>query len=193
MSQEVEMTATMAETPAALVLTAEEYDALPANPRAELVDGVLRPMTPPAVRHQRIVSRLERELERRCPDELLTVREQDVYLDDLNRRNPDVLVVRAAAVDLDGNTYRPADVVLAAEVVSPTSRTVDRKYKLIEYAECGIAHYWVVEPLPELTVLTYLVDGQAYRRTGEFVSGQTIDVPGLPWATVPVDALRPDL
>src|SRR6187402_964539 len=107
MRKEVDMTATLSE-PTALTVTAEEYDAMPPNSRVELVDGVVHVMTPATVRHQMIVDKLLRAL-----------REQEIRLGDLHRRNPDLLVIPADAVDLDSYSFRPEQVLLAIEVVSP--------------------------------------------------------------------------
>src|SRR5262245_48690151 len=141
MRKEVDMTATLTE-PTALTVTAEEYDAMPSNSRVELVDGVLHVMTPATVRHQKVVDRLLHALEGVCPEHLRVLREQEIRIGDLHRRNPDLLVVPADAVDLDSYSFTPAQVVLAVEVVSPGTQTADRKHKPVEYADPEVPHYW---------------------------------------------------
>jgi hypothetical protein len=44
------------EFPEPVVLTAQEYEALPPNNRMELVDGVVKVMTPATRRHQIVVA-----------------------------------------------------------------------------------------------------------------------------------------
>lgn len=178
--------------PRAIVVTPEEYDALPPSSLIELVDGVIHTMAPPNTRHQNIVDALRYELSRCCPPRLRTLREQEIRLHDDHRRNPDIIVVAAEAVDLDANSYAPADVLLAIEVVSPNTRTADRKHKPSEYAEAGIPHYWRVEPLPQVTVYTYRLDEtDAYEPTGVFTVGEMIAAPGLEWAAIHVATLEP--
>jgi len=99
------------EFPQPVVLTAAEYDALPPNSRVELVDGAVQVITPATRRHQIVVQRIRAALEAVCPEDLCVVWEQEVRLADDHRRNPDVMVVRAAADDLDIYSYDPADVV----------------------------------------------------------------------------------
>jgi Uma2 family endonuclease len=187
----VDMTATLSE-PTALTVTAEEYDAMPPNSRVELVDGVVHVMTPATVRHQRVISLLERALEAVCPTHLRVLREQEIRIGDLHRRNPDLLVVPADAVDLDGYSFNPGQVVLAIEVVSPGTQTADRKHKPVEYADAEIPHYWRVEPRPEVAVHTYLLgESGHYLETGLFRPGDVTVVPGLPWAQIRVAEIVP--
>ena len=53
-----------------------------------------------------------------------------------------------------------ADVLLAVEISSPGTRRTDRVTKLTEYADAGIAAYWLVDLDPPTTLTAYtLVDG----------------------------------
>lgn len=193
------MTAVMSEPraaamsePKAIVLSAEEYDALPPNSRIELVDGVVHVMATPTRRHQVVVTRLEHALEVACPDDLVVTREQEVRLSELLRRNPDLMVVTAEADDLNRSRYEASEVMLAVEVVSPGTETVDRKHKPAEYAGAGIHHFWRVETTPELVLHTFrLGETGIYLETGLFGSGDTTAIPGLPWAKIAIDDLVP--
>jgi Uma2 family endonuclease len=174
--------------------TAQEYDALPPTSRVELVDGVLRVMTPPTRRHQEIVENLKTWLCRLRPASLRIVREQEIRIAGPQRRNPDLMAVLASADGLDVNGYWPEDVLLAVEVVSPGSKTRDRIHKPGEYAEAGVPHYWRVETSPWLAVHTYQLDAAGqYRLTGVFEEGERITAAGLDWIDIAVDDLRPDL
>jgi Uma2 family endonuclease len=191
MREEVDMTATIVE-PAALTVTAEEYDAMPPNSRVELVDGVVHVMTPATVRHQMIVDQLLRALQAVCPEHLRVLREQEIRIGDLHRRNPDLLVVPADEVNLDGYSFRPSQVLLAVEVVSPGTQTSDRKHKPVEYADADVPHYWRVEPRPEVSVHTFLLgEGGHYLETGLFRPGDVTVIPGLPWARIRVADIIP--
>jgi Uma2 family endonuclease len=180
------------EEPVAVTLTAEEYAKLPPSSRRELVDGVLMVGEPPTGRHQDVVDLLKWELAAVCPKELRMVREQEATLGEVLRRNPDLMAIRAAAYHPDRGSYAPADIVLAIEVVSPSSQTRDRIHKAGEYAQAGIEHFWRVEIRPGIAVHTYrLGETGSYLETGLFTPGDTTAAPGLPWATIEMDALEP--
>jgi Uma2 family endonuclease len=176
----------------ATVLTAEEYDALPPNSRVELVDGVLHAMTPLTARHQIVVDLLLAALREGCPDDLRVLREQEIRLADDHRRNPDLVVVAASAFDLDRHSYAPSQTLLAVEVTSPGTETIDRLHKPIEYARAGIEHFWRVELKPTVVVHTYrLGETGSYLETGLFGPEDVTVVPGLPWAKIEVSSISP--
>lgn len=60
------------------------------------------------------------------PDGLRVVREQELRMEELLRRNPDLMIVHAEAVRFDRYSYEPSDVVIAIEVVSPSTETTGR-------------------------------------------------------------------
>ncbi|MGH3941095.1 MAG: Uma2 family endonuclease [Pseudonocardiaceae bacterium] len=67
-------------------------------------------------------------------------------------RVPDVVVTRVGGPE--GRLAAP-DVLLAVEIISPGSRSVDLHLEPYEYAEAGIPHYWIVDldpPAPSITV-----------------------------------------
>jgi Uma2 family endonuclease len=190
MAEEVDMTAVLTE-PVALHVTPEQYEAMPPNSRIELVDGVLRAMTPPTGRHQHVVNRLLFALEGLAPSDLAVLREQEIRLAPDLRRNPDLLVTHRAEVDLDGYSYRPDQVLLAIEVVSPGTQTTDRLHKPAEYARAGVPHYWRVEISPELIVWTHRLGEQdEYEAADPFGVGDLVKVADLGWAAVTVADLQ---
>jgi Uma2 family endonuclease len=174
----------------ALVVTPEEYESLPENRLLELVDGVVHVMTPLTRRHQRIILRLIQALERLCPPELVAVNDQELRMNDDLRRVPDIMVIKAEADGLDRYWFAPADVLIAVEVVSPHTETVDRLHKPAEYAAAGVQYCWRIEPRPALEVHTFQLSPHgAYAFTGKFVEGDVVAAAGLPWAKVPVSEL----
>ena len=173
--------------PIGRVLTAAEYDALPENPRRELVDGVVQVMATPTPWHQDIKIALVNALRRLVPGRLRVTSEIEVRLAELVRRNPDVLVVEAAGFSRRVAHLLPAQVVLAVEVVSPGSESMDRLVKPDQYARAGIAHYWRIESSPELVVHTFRLDGGSeYVQTGIFGESAVVMAPGLAWAEIAV-------
>lgn len=139
--------------------------------RSELQEGV-RIVTPrPAKRHIRAVHRLWNALESAAGEDYEVLGEIDIVIDDhtpATVRVPDLVVCAATAPDnLDA-----AHVLLAVEVISPGTRRIDRVMKRSEYADAGIAHYWIIDlDGPRLTELA-LIDGEYTGREhiGEFTT-----------------------
>jgi Uma2 family endonuclease len=176
--------------PIGRVLTADEFDALPENSLRELVDGVVHMMATPTPWHQDVKLALTIALKSMIPDDLKVTGEIEVRLDDLLRRIPDVLVVKAAGYDRHYPRLRPDQVTLAVEVVSAGSEIMDRVEKPREYALAGIEHYWRVEINPDVVVHTFRLGDRAdYVLTGKFTRGDIVQAPGLLWAAVAVTDL----
>jgi Uma2 family endonuclease len=160
--------------------SAEEYEALPPGGyRRELVDGVLHVSPSPASWHQRVSMRLGAALDRTAPAEYVVAEAVEIKLADRLRYIPDVLVVTAEAYG-DGARprYLPNEVALAVEIVSDSSRGMDRILKPNHYAVAGIPCYWRIEREPELTVHTYeLGVNGVYVATGEHRDKLTVAAP----------------
>ena len=85
-------------------------------------------------------------------------------------REPDILYLRAADDGRrDERFWTGADLVM--EVVSPDDPARDHATKRNEYAEAGIAEYWIVDPQDE-TITVLRLAGQVYVEHGRFVRGQ---------------------
>lgn len=137
--------------------------------RYELVDGALL-MTPPPVLHGHAVAALSKVLGQAVPESWCVLADSGVRFDDRNYRRPDVFVVARSA--LHKKLAAPADVLLAVEVMSPSSVSNDRVSKPAQYADAGMPHYWRVELEDQPVLFTYSPDGDVYRETGRF----TVDV-----------------
>ncbi|MFD9095549.1 Uma2 family endonuclease [Streptomyces collinus] len=151
---------------------AEDLDRLPEAPRhTELIDGALVfMMSPERAWHGRLVTALTTELMAVAPAGLEVEREMTIRLDDRNRPEPDLLVT-TAPYDPDRTCFRPEEVRLVVEVVSPESAHRDRTVKLNKYAVAGIPHYWCVEEEDGAPVVhVYELDGptNAYAPAGIF-------------------------
>ncbi|MFF3466030.1 Uma2 family endonuclease [Streptomyces sp. NPDC001984] len=115
-------------------------------PHTELIDGSLVFVSPQRDFHSIVIDLLVHGLRSTVPSELRVRREMTVVLDRRNGPEPDISVVRAEAVKSREQTYfAVADVLLAVEVVSPSSEARDRDTKPHKYAAAGIPHFWLVE------------------------------------------------
>jgi Uma2 family endonuclease len=134
-------------------LTYADLEALPDDHnRYELIDGELLVSASPSTAHQRALGALYRLLHAAAPVTCeVFLAPFDWYVDERNVYQPDLLVARRADLT-ERNLPRPP--VLAVEVLSPSSRSVDLVRKRAAYQRAGLEHYWVVDPLlPAVTVL----------------------------------------
>ena len=154
----------------------------------ELVDGALIVSPPSPVFHQAVARRLFRQLDAQCPPDLEVVYEVGLRLGE-DGRIPDLAVVRRSAPSGRGvPAYEPQHLVLAVEVVSPSSRTTDRLVKPVHYAEAGIPAYWRVEIDPVVELVAMELDGGVYREVLRATDG-IVDAGG--WR-VDLDVVRED-
>jgi Uma2 family endonuclease len=164
--------------------TFDDLQALPDDGRRyEIIDGSLHVSPSPSKRHQVVASRVVQQLLRAVPDDLEVMATVDVDFGQ-SVLEPDVLVVTAeSAYEPGGLKFEPSDVLLAVEVVSPSSRRMDRLVKPSVLAEGGVPSYWRVEldgPGAPLVVV-HALDGGVYREVVTVRAGETVavDVPYL--------------
>jgi Uma2 family endonuclease len=167
------MTAAMSDyLPPADGWTVDDLDAMPDDGvRRELLDGVLLVSPSPTDIHGVISGLLFYALYSSCPLEYHVT--QGVSIQINNRRSfiPDVLVTTAEAASRKSAKYAPHEVVLAVEIVSPSTQSMDRITKPALYASAGIPYYWRVETSDgKVEVSTYKIDPESeiYRPFGSF-------------------------
>jgi Uma2 family endonuclease len=189
---EVAMTASLSEVPPYDGWTTDDLEAMADDGvRRELLDGVPHVSPSPSSIHQVIAGRLLVALEQACPDHLFVSQANDVQLSPRRLLIPDVLVTTFEAAQRGSGKFYAHEVVLAVEIVSPTSQAMDRVMKPALYAKADIAHYWLIETVGGLTVQTYCLNTEdaIYEPSGTFTD--TIDL-DQPWKIqIPVSALRP--
>ena len=150
--------------------------------RYEIIDGSLLVSPPPTVLHQAIADRLHRLLRAAAGPAFEVLEGVGVQLAN-GVLIPDVLVAHTAAVWSGRSLLVPADLLLAVEVVSPSSATTDRVTKLTLYAAAGIPAYWRVEleGAEAPSIVTYRLSGAAYV---EQATASADDVVSLDWPLV---------
>jgi Uma2 family endonuclease len=137
-------------------------------------EGVLVVMTPPTVAHQRIVMSLIAWLLRHGISEGRVFADLGVFTG--GGRQPDVSVWADddAAQPLEGGYCGTEGLLLAVEIVSPSSRIEDKVRKREEYARAGIPRYWIIEQDQPKTVLMSRLDDITGAYRPEFPSPQAL-------------------
>jgi Uma2 family endonuclease len=172
--------------------TIDDLDALPPDGvRRQLLDGVLAITGAPPVSHRRLAADLRRALSATCPPEYAIAAGR--WLRDGDRRAviPDLVAITAEAGARDAGWLAPDEVVLAVEIVSPASLSIDRVLKPALYASLGIGGYWRIEPTENYRLHAYALGPRgAYADAGEFDDVLRSD---RPWPMdVDLKAVKPE-
>jgi Uma2 family endonuclease len=99
-------------------------------------------------------------------------------------RYPDLTIIREEHIQLlsKRNTIllSMSPPLLVIEVVSPGEIQRDRDYiaKKLQYQDCGIPEYWIVDPQTQ-TILVLELTGDTYREIGNFTNDDLVVSPGL--------------
>jgi Uma2 family endonuclease len=82
--------------------------------------------------------------------------------------------------ELPEDTYRHAELVdgvlvvtptpAPAEIVSPGSKRTDRIAKVVDYAEAGIPHCWIVDIDEPISLEAFTLVGDWYEKVAEFTA-----------------------
>src|SRR6266516_4133859 len=151
--------------------TEEEFLALPEDRHIELLDGGLLVTPAASGKHQRVAFLLALQLYAAVPDEYEVLESVNVRLAPSRILIPDVVVTSC----LDGvAVYEAADMILVAEVVSPSHQAIDRLIKPQFYAAASIGWYLRVElgaaESPE--VIAYRLSDGVYAEHGRAQPGE---------------------
>lgn len=85
-----------------------------------------------------------------------------VRLNEQTAREPDVFFLLNEHADRAHATFVEGAADLVVEVVSPSTRAVDRGVKYYEYEQAGVPEYWLVDPLRERVEAYRLGEGGVY-------------------------------
>jgi Uma2 family endonuclease len=166
-------------------LTVENYKLLPeTGPRYQLIQGDLYMAPAPNRFHQEISRNLQFELHsylRRNPVGKLFNAPFDVYLDQINVFQPDIIIVlneRLRILTEDGAEGAPEFTV---EILSPKTRRLDLVNKKQEYARAGVKELWIIDPEPRTIMIHQFVsDGtEQIRQIDEKGTLTTALLPGF--------------
>lgn len=162
-------------------LTVEDLRRMPDDGRRyELVGGRLDVSPAPVYLHTLIESRLTFHLTAVAPDDVTVLTGPGINLsaEGTHHRIPDLAVIRTEDATRPYLTRPP---LLAVEVVSPESVFRDHHTKLREYAEFGIASYWIVNPSADKPgIAEFRLDGDRYVEHAQ-VFGENVFATDVPF------------
>lgn len=167
-----------------------DYERIPPDgKRHEVLDGELYVTPAPTPLHQRLSKRLQRRLEdyfeARGLGEVFNA-PIDLILAEHDIVQPDLLVV-ANPSQVSGRGIEGVP-LLVVEVLSPSTRALDRSVKMRRYAQLAIPHYWVLDPdAGRLECLR--LDAGTYRPVVEASVPDTLRHPDWPELIVDLAAL----
>jgi Uma2 family endonuclease len=166
-------------------LTVENYKLLPeTGPRYQLIQGDLYMAPAPNRFHQEISRNLQFELHgylRRNPIGKLFDAPFDVYLNEINVFQPDIIIVlneRLGILTEEGAEGAPE---LVVEILSPKTRRLDLVNKKQEYARAGVKELWIIDPEPRTIMIhQFAPDGaEEVRQVDEAGTLSTELLPGF--------------
>lgn len=145
-------------------MTAKEFLQLPeTNLPLQLLDGEVIEMNAPTLPHQDVVGNtfVLFKLKARELGGKAYVAPVDVYFDELNMPQPDVIWLASdSKCQMIGDARLSGPPDLIAEVLSPTTAHIDRKKKFRLYEKYGVREYWLVEPRDQLIEVFQLQEGR---------------------------------
>jgi Uma2 family endonuclease len=143
--------------------TLADLDAMPDDrQRYELIDGALLVSAAPAPLHQRAAGRLRSLLVTAAPPDLEAGGIIDVQCGPDTALEPDVVVLSSSAVEEYAGIVPAEHVAMVAEIVSPSSRRIDRMLKPQLYADAGIPTYLLVDLQEPIVTWFGLSDAGGY-------------------------------
>jgi len=180
-------------------LTYRDYEALPADGRRyEIHDGELTVTPSPSLGHQIISSRLYLHLARwfeAHPGGLLLYAPLDVILsdrpDETSIVQPDILYVAPDRMDQASQRGIEGGPTLAVEILSPSTRTIDRVTKRTLYARYDVPHLWLVDP-DARTIEAFTLEGGRYVLAASAAGDAPVDLPPFTGLGLVPDRLWPD-
>ena len=161
--------------------TYEDYLKTPEDKRYELIEGELVMTPSPITIHQRISARLEFELRKFVIENDLGevfYAPYDVYLDDENVFQPDILFVSKERLQIIGEKNIQGAPDLVIEIISENSAYRDMVQKKRIYAEFGVKEYWIVIP-NEGIVDIYLLKGKEFQPLKTYHKDNVLESPCL--------------
>ena len=179
-------------------LTYRDYEALPADGRRyEIHDGELSVTPAPSFDHQVILSNVLRVLFQHIPSVapgLVLPAPLDVILSDKPAETsivqPDILYVAADRMARTSRRGIEGGPTLAVEILSPSTRRIDRVTKTRLYARYDVPFLWLVDP-DARTIEAFELRGGQYTLALAATGAEPIDLPPFTGLALVPDRLWP--
>lgn len=129
--------------------TIKDYKLLPEGAPYQLIEGELVMTPAPTTFHQIISGNLNDKLRAFVKANgagLVLYAPVDVYIDDENAFQPDIVFVSQQRRDIvkDDGLHSAPEIVI--EILSPSTAYYDMKKKFRMYEKFGVKEYWIVDP-----------------------------------------------
>ena len=162
--------------------------------RHEIIGGEHFVTPSPVTRHQRISLNLlyliRSYLEEHAIGELFGA-PFDVLLSDFDVVVPDVVFIsnRRSRFITPKNLQGPPD--LAIEILSPSTRSRDKRLKRDLYEHVGVQEYWMVDPDTDVVTVFRRAAAGTFEEPIEYGSGQILTTPLFPGLELRIDKVLP--
>ena len=145
--------------------TYDDYLKTPDDKRYELIEGELYMTPSPITNHQRISGKIDFELrkfvlENDCGEVFYAP--YDVYFDDENIVQPDILFISKERLDIIGEKNLQGAPDLVSEILSESNAYRDLIQKKKLYSKFGVKEYWIVVP-GEKTIDVHILKDKTYQ------------------------------
>ena len=165
-------------------MTAAEFFELPeTNQPTELIDGELIVSPSPIPKHQLLVGRFYSKLEDLIPNGVVFFAPMDVYFDDNNIPQPDIIWVAENSQCVITEKRLEGAPELIIEILSPGTLRRDRREKYELYERFGVREYWMTDPVGQFVEVCVWVNG-TYKRQGVYGPDESFESPVLGGKTV---------
>jgi Uma2 family endonuclease len=177
-----------------IILTYEDFAALPNDGRRyELHEGELSVTPSPNTAHQRVIANLFVILRNHVDTNGLGevfLSPFDCSLSNITVVVPDLVYVDRGARSLVSRRAVEGSPTLAVEVLSPSTRVVDRRTKMQLYALYRVPHYWIVD-VDARVIDAHRLGGDGYETGGRLEGSTAASLPPFPGLTLEPAAIWP--
>jgi Uma2 family endonuclease len=157
--------------------------------RHEIIEGEHYVTPAPNTRHQRIVRNLsyllQSYLETHLYGEILFA-PFDVLLSEFNVLVPDLVFISTARSTLVTAKNMQGAPDLVVEILSPSTKSRDRRLKRDVYERTGVDEYWIIDPDRDV-VDVHRREATAFGAAVRYDRTQTLMTPLLPGLALPLD------
>ena len=129
------------------------------NVSYELINGEFRMMSRPSVNHMTIEGNILATFKNYLKGKSCRpFNETDVFLDDMNNFVPDVMIVCDPEIIEEDGIHGAPDLVV--DILSKSTKKLDRDDKFYKYEQHGIKEYWIVDPFMKCVEVYHLIEGK---------------------------------